>query len=508
MKIEHLIFTLIGVNSFGIPLANAHPVEQKQLPNVVFVYADDMGRGMLSHYGQQLITTPNIDRLFAEGTSFNNAYGCMFSAPARASMLTGYNDCRHDKWFIEKGGLFRRADIKEAIDSVETVINSRIVKLPAQDLLLPQVFKEAGYVTGEIGKLDWGFTVSRQEIKDHGWDYYYGYLDHVRCHGYYPPFLFENGEIVKIPGNTHVNCAKAFETETPANYKKRWDMTGKAVYSQNLFINKAVDFIRKNKNHPFFLYHPTQLPHGPVAIPAVDPEIKDNPNLSELEKEYASMVKMLDNNVGVLVAELDRLGILENTIFIFSADNGHETYYTTGNRCRKGPARDTEGKRFDDWNYRYTSKRTGDRFNGNSGLTGKKWSNLEGGVRVPLVFRWPNKIKSNKQSKQLVSNYDLITTFADLLGVELPIKKDGISILSILENKCDKLSTMRYVCVNSPIGPAVIDSDGWKMIYNKKLKIARLYYLPEDQCELVDQMGKHPKVEQRLMHEVQKILNY
>ena len=508
MKIDNLLLTLIGANSLGIPLANAQSVSQKQRPNVVFVYADDMGRGMLSHYGQQIITTPNIDRLFAQGTSFENAYGCMFSAPARASMLTGYNDCRHDKWFIEKGGLFRTSDIKNVIDSVEAKINSREVKLAPEDLLLPQVFKKAGYVTGEIGKLDWGFTVTRQEIKAHGWDYYYGYLDHVRCHGYYPPFLFENGEIVPIEGNTHVDCAKAYETETPENYKKRWDMTGKAVYSQHLFIEKAVQFIRDNKNHPFFLYHPTQLPHGPVAIPAVDPEIKNNPNLSEIEKEYASMVKMLDDNVGVLVAELDSLGILENTIFIFSADNGHETYYTTGNRCRKAPERDTAGKRFDAWNYPYTSERAGDVFNGNDGFTGKKWSNLEGGVRVPLVFSWPNKIRTANQSNQLVSNYDLITTFADLLGVDLPVKKDGVSIVPILLDKQDKLTDMRYVYVNSPIGPAVIDSEGWKMLYNKKLKIARLFYLPQDERELVNEMGKHPEVEKRLMNQVKKILNY
>ena len=107
-------------------------------------------------------------------------------------------------------------------------------------------------MTGEVGKLEWGFTVSRQQMKEHGWDYYYGYLDHVRCHGYYPPFLFENGNIVKIEGNTRVDCAKAFEKETPETYKKRWNMEGKSVYSQNLFIEKAVQFIRDNKDKPFF----------------------------------------------------------------------------------------------------------------------------------------------------------------------------------------------------------------------------------------------------------------
>ena len=484
-------------------LLQAAPVQK---PNVVFVYADDMGRGMLSHYGQKYISTPNIDRLFEEGTSFENAYGCMFSAPARASMFTGYNDCRNDKWHIEKGGLFRKEKIEDIIDSVEVKINNRQVKLADNDLLLPQVFKKAGYVTGEVGKLEWGFTVSRQQMKEHGWDYYYGYLDHVRCHGYYPPFLFENGEIIHIDGNTHVDCAKAFEEETPETYKKRWNMKGKAVYSQNLFIEKAVKFIRKNKDRPFFLFHPTQLPHGPVAIPAVHPEVKDNQELSELEKEYASMVKMLDEHVGVLLNELERLDLLDNTIFVFSVDNGHETYYSVGNRCLKGPARDIEGKRFDDWNYPYTTERTGDLFDGNDGMTGKKWSNWEGGVHVPLVFRWKDKIPSGKKTKQLVSNYDLVSTFADMLGVDLQVKKDGVSFLSVLKGDCEKLPFNRYVYLNSPVGPAVISSDGWKMVFNKKKKIYRLYYLPDDPKEMKDLSGMKPEVEKQMMDEIKKVL--
>ena len=478
--------------------------KELQKPNVVFVYADDMGRGMLSHYGQKYITTPNIDRLFAEGTAFENAYGCMFSAPARASMFTGYSDYRNNKWHIEKGALFKTDKIEEVIDSVETAINARDVKLLGNDYILPQVFKKAGYVTGEIGKLEWGFTVSRQQMKEHGWDYYYGYLDHVRCHGYYPPFLFENGNIVKIEGNTHVDCAKAFEKETPETYKKRWNMDGKAVYSQNLFIEKAVQFIRDNKDKPFFLYHPTQLPHGPVAIPSVHPEVKDNPNLSELEKEYASMVKMLDDHVGILLNELERQNLLDNTIFIFSVDNGHETYYTVDNRCMKAPARDINGKKFDDWNYPYTSERAGDLFNGNSGLTGKKWSNWDGGVKVPLVFRWTNKVKAGSQSNQLVSNYDLVSTFADLLDVEINSDKDGISYLPVLLGQKEKLP-LRYVVLDSKVGPAVVSSDGWKLVYNKKKKESHLYYLPDDKLEQNNIYGKYPDVEKRLFAQINNI---
>ena len=341
-------------------------------------------------------------------------------------------------------------------------------------------------------------------MKEHGWDYYYGYLDHVRCHGYYPPFLFENGNIVRIDGNTHVDCAKAFEKETPETYKKRWNMDGKAVYSQNLFVEKAIQFIRENKDKPFFLYHPTQLPHGPVAIPEVHPEVKNNKKLSELEKEYASMVKMLDDHIGVMLNELEKLNLLDNTIFIFSVDNGHETYYTVDNRCMKAPVRDMNGKKFDDWNYPYTSERSGDLFNGNAGMTGKKWSNWEGGVKVPLAFRWKDKIKAGYTTNQLVSNYDLVSTFADMLGVELSSEKDGVSYLPVLLGQKESLP-MRYVVLDSKIGPAVVSSDGWKLVFNKRKKESHLYYLPEDRNEQKNLYGKHPDIEKRLFAQIKNI---
>lgn len=340
-------------------------------PNVVFIYADDLGRGMLSHYGQKFISTPNIDRLFKEGTAFEYAYGCMFSAPARASMLTGYHDIHTQKWNISQGG--RLADIKgyEDLEQIERELDSSRIELPTGDLLLPQVFKQAGYVTGQVGKLDWGFTATRRQMREHGWDYYCGYLDHQRAHFFYPSFLFENDSILRIPLNTHPTEGRGFENESPKTYEKRWNMEGKVVYSQNLFLEKILGFIRRHQNEPFFLFHSTQLPHGPVAIPEIHPEVRDNKELSELEKEYASMVKMLDEHIGILLAELEKLHLLDNTIVIFSSDNGHETYYSVENRCRKSPNRDMKGKKFDAWDYPYRSDLTGDYLDGNNGMSGK-----------------------------------------------------------------------------------------------------------------------------------------
>lgn len=475
-------------------VVSAQTVER---PNVVFIYADDLGRGMLSHYGQEIISTPNIDRLFRQGTSFEYAYGCMYSAPARASMLTGYNDCRKDKWNISPGGMLNNLSGYAALDSIEKKLNSTFVSLPEGDLLLPQVFKRAGYETAQVGKLDWGFTATRQQVRRHGWDYSFGYFDHQHAHVFYPHFLFENDSIFTIPENTHPTEGRGFEGESPELYRKRWDMRGKVRYSQDLFLDRILSFINKNKNKPFFLYHSTQLPHGPVAIPKVHPSVKDRKDLSEIEKEYASMVLKLDEHVGIIVNELEKLGLMENTIIVFSADNGHETYYTNGNRCVKSPNRDMDGRLFDAWDYPYNSERTGDRFDGNDGMSGKKWMNWEGSVRVPLVFYWKG-VTREKQSNQVVTNYDLLPTFADLLHVKLGTEKDGVSILPILTGKKTELKKERLVFVNSPEGPAVISSGHWKLRYNKDRDEYRLHYLPDDYREEQIVNDKYPKVLEKL----------
>lgn len=455
-------------------------------PNVIFIYADDLGRGMLSRFGQEIIKTPNIDRLFREGTSFENAYGCFYSAPARAGMLTGYSDVRSSKWNISRGGDYKNitseADLRLCEDKADAIRR----ELKEGDLLLPQVFGKAGYVTAEIGKLDWGFMSTRKQMKEHGWDYYYGYLDHAHAHCFYPHYLIDNGRMEMIEGNTHPTSGRGFESESPENYAKRWNMEGKKHYSQNLFIDKILKFMEANKDRPFFLYHSTQLPHGPVAIPSVHPSVRDNKNLSEIEKEYASMVLMLDEHVGMIMDKLKELGLEENTIVVFSVDNGHETYYTNGNNVRKGPVRDVNGNAFDTWDYVYTSRRAGDKFDGNDGFSGKKWSNCEGGIRVPLVFRFPAGIRAGKVLNQLVCNYDLLPTFADMLNVPLSTEKDGVSLFPLLFEAKDSLSSYRFVVNASDNGSCIVDSEGWKLRYNKKRNVYRLFYLPEDYQEQTD----------------------
>ena len=477
---------------FGFCAVSATMYAQK--PNVIYIYADDMGKGMLSAYGQQQFTTPHIDALIAQGTSFSRAYGCMLSAPARASLLTGYHDCHGtDKWNVSRGGayLFSVADTGR-IAAVEEAIDKTDVRLPEGDYYRPQVFKKAGYVTGEIGKLEYGFTSTRAQMKRHGWDYYYGYLDHVRCHGYYPPFLFDNGKIVEIPGNTHTNCGKSIEQETAATLAERWNRNGKSVYVQDIFLDKMLSFIRQHKDEPFFLYHPTTLPHGPVAIPAIAPEIAANPNLTMIEKEYASMVKLLDENVGIIMAELQRLKIADHTIVVFAADNGHEIYYSQKGRCEKPYRNMQTGELFDDLGNKYYSQQSGDVFDGNAGMAGLKRSNLEGGVHIPLVVYGPGMIPEGRVCDDLVANYDFLPTVAEALHVTLPVKKDGHSVLQSLLHTASAVSDP-FVVFGSYTGPGIVTADGWKLRYYLGKKVWELFYLPQDPQERTDVSKKYPK---------------
>lgn len=499
-----LVFGLVILQGFlvmGCGDAKDRAVKLKsedKLPNVILIYADDLGKGLLSAEGQKIISTPNIDKLAIEGIRFENAYGSMFCAPARASLITGYHDAHGDKWQITAGGAYMnisRGNLNQ--QQIESKLNMQLDEIPESEVFLPQVFKDAGYVTGEIGKLEWGFSATKAQMKRHGWDYYYGYLDHVRCHGFYPPFLFENGNLVNIEGNTIVNCGKSIERETDKTYEERWDMEGKAVYSQNIFIEKIVDFIQENKDSPFFLYHPTQLPHGPVSIPEVSDEFKDDDRLTQIEKEYASMVKMLDDHVGVIMKELKDLGIDDNTLVIFTSDNGHEIYYSQEGRILK-PVRNMEtGEFFDNVNTKFYSDIGGDIFDGNDGMAGIKRSNWEGGVRVPLIARWPEKIKEGIITNVLASNYDFMATMADLVNIKLPENKDGVSYLPQLMGQNNNQGR-DYVVYSSFVGPGITTKDGWKLRYFAEDDIFQLYYLPDDYREKNNLISSNQKKAEEL----------
>lgn len=462
-------------------------------PNVVFIYADDLGRGMLSCYGQKRFKTPNIDSLAAAGVRFTRSYGCVFCAPARASLLLGRHDCHAGDWTFTAAGIYEMISAgRMTYADIRELINNTGIQAGPDDVFLPQLFKRAGYVTGQVGKLEWGFATSPERIARHGWDYHYGYYDHVRCHGFYPPFLFENGEKIDIPGNTLTNCGKHPETDDAEGARARHDRTGKAVYSQDLFDRKVLEFLRAHHRERFFLYHPSQLPHGPISIPEIHPDVAEGPELTEFEKEYASMVLRLDRTVGLILEELERLGVADRTLVVFSSDNGHEHYCRSPGRSGSRD-RTADGAPLDNITSKFYSDLCNDVFDGNDGMAGLKTTNWEGGARIPYLVKWPGNTAPGSSSDHMLAGYDLFATFAELVGQDMPGGKDGISFLPAVLGRIDRQERHDYVVYASFFwGPSLVSEDGWKLRRINKTDTFQLYYLPDDYREERDLASQRP----------------
>lgn len=485
-------------------------------PNIIYIYGDDLGRGLLSCYGQTHYRTPNIDRLAACGMMFHNCYGTALCAPARASLLCGIHDARQGRWSYNKGGQMLLVDDgKFRFEEICEIINNNSMHSREDGVYLSSLMKQGGYYTAEIGKLEWGFTTTPQEMADHGWDYHYGYYDHDRCHGYYPPYLFENGARVDIPGNTHSDCGRGeyvYKEQPPA----RKDMTGKKVYSQDLFDEKILSLIerQKDREQPLFLYHPSQLPHGPVFYPEVDPQVINDPELTQVEKEYASMVLRLDKTVGKILDALDRTDQADNTVVIFSSDNGHAVCYMQEGRTDTKVTID--GIPIDNIDIAARSDNIVDAFDGNNGMAGLKSTNWDGGAKIPFIVRFPSVTRAGSHCNELVATYDVMATMAELCGIPLPAGKDGVSFLPALRGE-PMPPEREYIVYGSPIGPAIVMRDGWKLrvVLNRQkmfdyiefdtdaalMKGAytfRLYYLPDDYSERKDLSREHPEQLRRL----------
>lgn len=459
-------------------------------PNIILIYADDLGIGMLGHEGQQIIRTPNIDRLAGEGLRFTNAYSNMLCAPARASLITGLHDCHAGGFEITAGGVYKPVN-DSTLAATEARINSVLTPIPEDQVFLGQVAGDAGYATAQFGKLEWGFAATDAQMRRHGWDHYLGYLDHVRAHGFYPPFLFQNGEMVRYPGNTLVNCGKSGEPETEEHFRERWDMEGKAVYSQDIFMDGVLSFMETPRDEPYFLFFPTQLPHGPVSIPKVHPDFVNDERLTQIEKEYASMVKLLDDNVGQILEKLEQTGQADNTIVMFTADNGHEIYYGLEGRTRKPYTNMETGEVFDNYQRKYYSDLAGDVFNGNGGRAGMKRSNLQGGINVPLIIRWPGHVEAGGTTDRLTASYDLLPTVAELAGYSKTFQTDGRSFLDALAGESQGRGD-DFVVYSSYTGPTLITSEGWKLRTYLKADAYELYYLPDDFGEEHDLAARYP----------------
>ncbi len=462
-------------------------------PNVILIFADDLGSGMLGSQGQKIVTTPHLDQLAAEGITFTNYYGGVFCAPSRWTLHTGMHDGRIGGWSHNQSGLLIRNDkagvsAEESLKLLNEFVPKSSAPIPDHEVFLAQVARNAGYRTAQFGKLDVGFLTNHDRIKRFGWDHYEGYYSHSRCHGFYPPYLWRNGEKFFLEGNTRPDCGKMSEKgDEPVG-------EGGQTYSQNVFIAGILDYLRENKDEPFFLAHPTQLPHGPVAIPELHPDFAEDPGLSLAEKKYASMVKMLDDHVGLIMNELKTLGIDDQTLVVFTSDNGHELYY--------GP-KGTFAKRFPDGtpanltDKKWRTSECGDVFDGAGGRAGLKRSGYQGGMQCPLIARWPGKIAPGGKTDHLSAHYDFMATLAEVVGGEIPSGKDSISYLPVLLGK-EQAEVHDHVVVNNNFSrmgrSALITNEGWKLIeIDRGKNHYQLYNLREDNEERFDLASTHPE---------------
>ena len=361
-------------------------------PNIIFILADDLGYGDLSCYGQEKFTTPNIDRLAREGLKFTQFYaGSTVCAPSRCSLMTGYHT----------GHCFIRGNR----DQPETLGNYPI---PPETVTVAEVLKKTGYATGCFGKWGLGGPLSEGAAFRQGFDIFFGYYDQRHAHSYYPDHLYKNRERIELDGKT---------------------------YSHDLIEREALDFIRTNKDKPFFCYLPVTIPHAAMQVPeefvapwrAKFPEFENTIGRYTFESEvrnpvaaFPGMISRLDLTVKRILDLLEELNLDKNTIIMFSSDNG--PHQEGGHRS--------------------------DLFASFGPLRGLKRDMYEGGIRVPMLVRWTGTVKPGSVSDHIGAFCDILPTYTDLAGAasaEYPDNIDGLSFLPTLLGKTGEQKQHPYL---------------------------------------------------------------
>ena len=404
------------------------------LPNIVLIVADDLGYGDLSCYGQKKFLTPNIDRLATEGMLFSHYYaGTTVCAPSRSSMLTG-QDTGHTP-----------------IRGNKSVEPEGQWSLPGGSVTLAELLKRAGYATGAFGKWGLGYVGTEGDPNRQGFDNFYGYNCQALAHNYYPDHLWDNEQRIDLPEN-------------------RGRMTGQ--YAPDIIHKKAMAFMEANRANPFFLYYPTTLPHAELVVPDEelvafrgkfgpekpydgaqpdDPNYRQGPYSSQAEPHaaFAAMISILDRQVGELMSKLEELGIADNTLVIFTSDNGPHL----------------EGGADPDF------------FDSNGPLRGYKRDLYEGGIRVPFIVRWKNHVNPGQRSDELVAAWDILPTCAALAGVDKPKDIQGHSILPVLLSK-GKQAKHEYLYweFHENGGAKAIRRGRWKLVCRNVLQPAETTY--------------------------------
>lgn len=420
-------------------------ITEKRKPNIIFILADDLGYGDLGFNGQDKIKTPVLDNMASEGIVFTRHYaGSAVCGPSRASLMTGMH-----------------TGASSVRENPKWTHSGQPVDMSLSDVTVAEELKRANYNTGIIGK--WGLAENLEEGKPNlqGFDYFYGFNRHKNAHHYYPENIWENEAFIPVKGNV------------------TQDKIGQ--YSQDLFTNKALAFLEnQSSDKPFFLYLAYTIPHFELTIP--EEEKKQYKGLNwPLRKmkmghyrhdenghvTYASMVSRLDKDVGKVLDKLKALGVDDNTLVIFTSDNGHE---------------------YDNLKNEF--------FNSNGDFRGKKRDLYEGGIRMPFVARWPNKIKAGSTTDHMSAFWDFLPTACEIAGVKPTAEINGISYLPALTNarNAQKKHDYLYWEFNEKQGPIqALSKDDWKLVYfvNKRYE---LYNLKNDPSELNEISEQHPEV--------------
>ncbi len=408
-------------------------------PNIVFIMADDLGYGDLGCYGQKLIATPHIDRLAAEGIRFSQAYaGGPVCTPSRSVLMTGLHN--------------GHTPARDNIPHYPTYLRE-------DDFTVAKLLKEAGYHTGGVGKWSLGDAETEGRATNQGFSSWFGYLNQDHAHYYFTEYLDDDEGRLELTGNS----------------------TSREHYSHDLLTERALQFIRESKNGPFFLYVAFTVPHFAAhdedsdgfTVPST--ELYANRAWDQRSKKYAAMIHRLDQDVGRIVKLLDELNLTQNSLVIFTSDNGgHEI--------------------------------NGQRFQSSGPLRGYKRDLTEGGIRVPFIARWPGTVPTGETSSEVIAFQDLLPTFAELAGVQPRPNLDGISIVETLRGTT--LTTPRpYLYWDYGHNRARYDQavrlGNWKGIRLGRGTPLELYDLANDPGERSDLASKHPDVVasfERIMH--------